>query len=75
VIGYIIDFACNIDLNASAAHSVTPHRSSSPHDLPPWPTFRRAPGIKGAAANVDSAGAVFGGGFAHAVDAPPAAGV
>ncbi|MCG2627102.1 hypothetical protein L6654_10730 [Bradyrhizobium sp. WYCCWR 13023] len=56
MIGYIIDFIEDIDPHASAAHSVTPHRSSSPRDLPLWPTFRRALGIKGAAATVDSTG-------------------
>jgi hypothetical protein len=42
VIGYLFDFMMDIGLLVSAAHSVTPHRSSSPRDRPLWPTFRRA---------------------------------
>jgi len=75
VISYISDFIGDIDLRASAAHSVTPHRSSSPCDLPLSPTFRRALGIKGMAAAVDFADAVFDGGFAGAADAQLPAGV
>ncbi|WP_198029505.1 hypothetical protein [Bradyrhizobium sp. WSM3983] len=41
VFGYLSDFIVDIALHASAAHGVTPHRSSSPRDLPMWPTFRR----------------------------------
>ncbi|WP_164933532.1 hypothetical protein [Bradyrhizobium guangzhouense] len=75
MIGYISDFIGDIDPHTSAAHSVTPHRSSSPRDPPPWPTFRRAHGIKGTAVTVDFAEAVFGGGFARAGDARLSAGV
>jgi hypothetical protein len=59
VIGYVSDLVGDIVLRASAAHSVTPHRSSSSRDLQVWPTFRRALGIKGRAAAVGSAGAVL----------------
>jgi hypothetical protein len=75
VIGYISDFVGDIDLRASAAHSVTPHRSSSPRHLPVWPTFRRALGIKGMAPTVDLADGVFDGEFERAGDAPLPAGV
>jgi hypothetical protein len=47
VFGYVHDLIDDIALCVSAAHSVTPHRSSSPRDPPIWPTFRRAPGSKG----------------------------
>ncbi|MBW7967624.1 hypothetical protein [Bradyrhizobium sp. BR 10261] len=73
VISYIIDFAGDIALRVSAAHSVTPHRSSSPRDLRLRPTFRRALGIKGMAVIIDSARRGSGGGFARAGDAPSAA--
>ena len=73
VICYISDFIEDIDLNAGAPHSVTPHRSSSPRDLPVWSTFRRALGIKGTAAAVGFPRAVFDGGFGQAGDAPPPA--
>jgi len=53
VIYYVSDFIEDIDLRASAAHSVTPHRSSSPRHLPVWPTFRPALGIKGTTVTVD----------------------
>jgi hypothetical protein len=56
---YIIDFIGDIVLRAGAAHSVTPHRSSCPRDPAMWPTFRRAPGIKGRAAIVDFADALL----------------
>ncbi|MDN4988324.1 hypothetical protein QY049_34730 [Bradyrhizobium sp. WYCCWR 13022] len=75
VFAYIFDFIHDIALLASAAHSVTPHRSSSPRDLPIWPIFRRPGGIKAMAANVDFADAVFDGGFAGVGDAPWPAGV
>ncbi|MDA9407724.1 hypothetical protein XH80_13550 [Bradyrhizobium sp. CCBAU 45384] len=75
MISYIADFTGDIDLRASAAHSVTPHRSSSPRDLPPQSTFRRALGIKGMAVIIDSARCGSGGGFARAGDARSAAGV
>jgi hypothetical protein len=38
---YVSDLIDDIALCASAAHSVTPHRSSSPGDPPKWLTFRR----------------------------------
>jgi len=44
---YVIDLFVNIDACGSAAHSVTPHRSSSPRDRPTRPPFRRAAGING----------------------------
>ncbi|MET4388731.1 hypothetical protein ABIB73_004495 [Bradyrhizobium sp. F1.4.3] len=56
VFGYVVDFIGDISLGASAAHSVTPHRSSSPRDQPMWPTFRRAPGIKRTSTIVDFMG-------------------
>jgi hypothetical protein len=51
---YVFDLSYNIGAGGSAAHSVTPHRSSSPRDLPTRPTFRRGAGIKGIAAVVVS---------------------
>jgi hypothetical protein len=54
VISYVTDLFDDIASRPSAAHSVTPHRSSSPRDLPLRPTFRRAHGIKGAAAPLNS---------------------
>ncbi|HEX9209087.1 MAG TPA: hypothetical protein VF901_01115, partial [Bradyrhizobium sp.] len=54
---YIFDFLDDIAVLASAAHSVTPHRSSSLRDPAMWPTFRRASGIKATAAIVDFADA------------------
>ncbi|WP_456622570.1 MULTISPECIES: hypothetical protein [unclassified Bradyrhizobium] len=54
---YAVDLIDDIAARASAAHSVTPHRSSSPHDPPRRPTFRRAAGIKASAAIVDFPGA------------------
>ncbi|WP_164937469.1 hypothetical protein [Bradyrhizobium guangxiense] len=59
VFRYIIDLFGDIDVRGSAAHSVTPHRSSSPHDRRMLPPFRRAAGIKDAAGIVD-AGVCFG---------------
>ncbi|WP_439407128.1 hypothetical protein ACNJX9_37520 [Bradyrhizobium sp. DASA03076] len=70
MISYMFDFAGDIDPRASAAHSVTPHRSSSPRDLPLRSTFRRALGIKGMAVIIDSTRRGLGGGFARAGDAP-----
>ncbi|TFV45668.1 hypothetical protein E4K65_24005 [Bradyrhizobium niftali] len=55
---YVSDLFDDIGLRGSAAHSVTPHRSSSPHDRWTRPPFRRAAGIKRAAGIVDS-GRVF----------------
>jgi hypothetical protein len=49
---YIYDFIQDIGAIGSAAHSVTPHRSSSPHDQRIGPLFRPAAGIKGIAAIV-----------------------
>jgi hypothetical protein len=51
---YVYDLIDDIGLRANAAHSVTPHRSSSPHDRRMRPAFRRAAGIKRAAGIVDS---------------------
>jgi hypothetical protein len=51
---YVSDLFDDIGLRGSAAHSVTPHRSSSPHDRRTRPAFRRAAGIKRAAGIVDS---------------------
>ncbi|MBR0709136.1 hypothetical protein [Bradyrhizobium liaoningense] len=50
---YVFDFPDDIAARGNAAHSVTPHRSSSPHDRWMWPLFRRAAGIKRAAGTVD----------------------
>jgi hypothetical protein len=38
---YLYDLIGDIALRASAAHGVTPHRSSSPRDPPISPRFRR----------------------------------
>ncbi|MBR0902133.1 hypothetical protein [Bradyrhizobium liaoningense] len=43
---YVADLFDNIGACSSAAHSVTPHRSSSPRDRRMKPPFRRAAGIK-----------------------------
>jgi hypothetical protein len=75
VFAYIFDLIDDIALHASAAHSVTPHRSSSPRDPPMWPTFRPASGIKRAVVIVDFADAVFDGVFGLPGDAPAPAGV
>ncbi|MBR0968826.1 hypothetical protein JQ554_32930 [Bradyrhizobium diazoefficiens] len=50
---YVADFPDDIGVCGSAAHSVTPHRSSSGHDRRTRPRFRRAAGIKPADAIVD----------------------
>jgi hypothetical protein len=50
---YVTDLFEDIAARGSAAHSVTPHRSSSPHDRRMRPPFRRAAGIKGTGAIVD----------------------
>ncbi|MBR0819943.1 hypothetical protein [Bradyrhizobium liaoningense] len=55
---YVADLLDDIGARGSAAHSVTPHRSSSPHDRRIRPPFRPADGIKGIAAIVDI-GCVF----------------
>jgi hypothetical protein len=73
VIGYIVDFIGDIPLCASAAHRVTPHRSSLARDLPIRPTFRRVGRIKGMAANVGFTACGFGGGFARTANASPPA--
>ncbi|WP_298239770.1 hypothetical protein [uncultured Bradyrhizobium sp.] len=44
---YLIDLIDNIGAHGSAAHSVTPHRSSSLHDRRTRSPFRRAAGING----------------------------
>jgi hypothetical protein len=67
---YLSDLIDDIAVNASAAHSVTPHRSSSPRDPSIWPTFRRALGIKGAAAIVDFANALLTADSGGPSDAP-----
>ncbi|WP_431206663.1 hypothetical protein ACQ86E_11010 [Bradyrhizobium betae] len=51
---YVTDFLEDIAMCGSAAHSVTPHRSSSSHDRRGSSLFCRAAGIKAAAAIVDS---------------------
>ncbi|MCK1754638.1 hypothetical protein IVA78_05320 [Bradyrhizobium sp. 137] len=56
---YVSDFFADIGAHSSAAHSVTPHRSSSPHDQRMQPPFRRAAGIKGTVAVVDIGGAFW----------------
>ncbi|MCA1469456.1 hypothetical protein I6F09_16300 [Bradyrhizobium sp. IC3195] len=55
---YVFDLLDDIDAHGSAAHSVTPHRSRSACERRTQPCFRRARGIKEAAAFVN-----FGGGF------------
>ncbi|MGY4627943.1 hypothetical protein [Bradyrhizobium sp. USDA 4486] len=55
---YLTDFVHDIGARGSAAHSVTPHRSSSRHDQGKRSPFRRAAGIKQASAIVD-VGRVF----------------
>jgi hypothetical protein len=66
VFDYAFDLIDDIALRACAAHSVTPHRSSSPRDLPMRPTFRNGPGIKGITVAVDFYGPVL------AADSPAA---
>ena len=70
---YVSDLIDDIALRASAAHSVTPHRSSSPRDPPMWPTFRRAPGIKGSTVIVDFADAFLAADSIKPSDAPSSA--
>ncbi|QIO31254.1 hypothetical protein [Bradyrhizobium sp. 1(2017)] len=43
---YVADLFHDIGAHGNAAHSVTPHRSSSPRDRRMKPPFRRAVGIK-----------------------------
>ncbi|WFU25684.1 hypothetical protein QA649_05605 [Bradyrhizobium sp. CB1717] len=50
---YVADLPDNIGVRGSAAHSVTPHRSSSPLDRWMSSPFRRAAGIKRAGGIVD----------------------
>jgi hypothetical protein len=50
---YMTDFIDDIDTHGSAAHSVTPHRSSSPPDRRMRPPFRPGAGIKQAEVIVD----------------------
>ncbi|WP_441233461.1 hypothetical protein [Bradyrhizobium sp. 930_D9_N1_4] len=50
---YVSDLFDDIGARGGAAHSVTPHRSSSPHDRRMWPPFRPAAGIKQVAAAVE----------------------
>ncbi|MGX1319089.1 hypothetical protein AB7M17_002542 [Bradyrhizobium sp. USDA 377] len=52
---YVADLFDDIGARGSAAHSVTPHRSSCPLDRWTWPPFRRAAGIKRAGGIVDFA--------------------
>ncbi|QDP22492.1 hypothetical protein [Bradyrhizobium cosmicum] len=54
---YVADFLDDIGVCDSAAHSVTPHRSSSAHDRRRRPRFCRAAWIKPAAAIFDFIGA------------------
>ncbi|MBH5391349.1 MULTISPECIES: hypothetical protein [Bradyrhizobium] len=56
--GYVSDLFDDIGVRGSAAHSVTPHRSRSPHDRRTRLSFRLTAWIKGATAFVD-----FRGGF------------
>jgi hypothetical protein len=46
---YLFDLFGDIGMCGSAAHSVTPHRSSCAHDRRMQPPFRRGAGIKRAA--------------------------
>ncbi|WP_167358253.1 hypothetical protein [Bradyrhizobium stylosanthis] len=55
---YVADLFDDIGAHGSAAHSVTPHRSSSLADRWTRPPFRRAAGIKHPPGIVDS-GRVF----------------
>jgi hypothetical protein len=50
---YVSDLFDNIGSRGSAAHSVTPHRSSSPHDRRMQPPFRPAGRIKRAGGIID----------------------
>ncbi|MGY3107661.1 hypothetical protein [Bradyrhizobium sp. LM6.9] len=56
---YVSDLFYNIGARGSAAHSVTPHRSSSPHDRRMPSPFRPAAGIKEGTALVDIRGAFW----------------
>jgi len=56
---YVTDLFDDIGVCGSAAHSVTPHRSSSPQDRRMVPPFRHAAGIEDATAIVDTV-ACFG---------------
>ena len=56
---YVYDLIGDIALRVSAAHGVTPHRSSSPHDRRMQSPFHPAAGIKGGAAVVDVRGAFW----------------
>ncbi|MCK1281157.1 hypothetical protein IVB46_38665 [Bradyrhizobium sp. 61] len=56
---YLSDLLDDIGARGNAAHSVTPHRSSSLHDRRIRPPFRPAGGIKGIAAIVDIGGAFW----------------
>jgi hypothetical protein len=56
---YVSDLFGNIRVRSSAAHSVTPHRSSSSHDRRMPSPFRPAAGIKGGAVVVDVRGAFW----------------
>ncbi|WFU72131.1 hypothetical protein [Bradyrhizobium sp. CB2312] len=56
---YLTDFIGDIGVRGRAAHSVTPHRSSSRQDRRKRSPFRRPAGIKGADAIVDAAGAFW----------------
>ncbi|MCP3392995.1 hypothetical protein NLM27_30035 [Bradyrhizobium sp. CCGB12] len=56
---YVSDLLDDIGARGSAAHSVTPHRSSCPHDRQMQPPFRRAAGIKRTIAVVDIGGAFW----------------
>ncbi|WP_271582030.1 hypothetical protein [Bradyrhizobium sp. CCBAU 45389] len=51
---YVFDFPYDIAARGSAAHSVTPHRSSCPQDRWMRSPFRRAVGIKRTGGIVDS---------------------
>jgi hypothetical protein len=51
---YLSDLIDDIGASGSAAHSVTPHRSSSPWDRRMWPSFCPSGGIKRAAGIVDA---------------------
>ncbi|MBR0810148.1 hypothetical protein JQ544_01325 [Bradyrhizobium diazoefficiens] len=53
---YVTDLFDDIGMHGSAAHSVTPHRSSSSHDQRMRSPLRRAAGIKDTVAIVDLKG-------------------
>ncbi|MGL9622154.1 hypothetical protein QRQ56_29640 [Bradyrhizobium sp. U531] len=50
---YVADLFDDIGARGNAAHSVTPHRSSSLHDRRTPSPFRRAAGINGTGGIVD----------------------